>query len=54
MKKILGAVAIATVLMGGVNFANAAGSDWRIHTDKNDGCTYQGYSCSDWQQQNGN
>jgi hypothetical protein len=53
MKKILGTVAIATLLIAGVNFANAAGSD-RIHTDKNDGCTYQGFACSDWQQQNGN
>jgi hypothetical protein len=54
MKKILGTVAIAAMLIGGVNFAKAAWNDGRDHTSKNDGCTYQGYSCSDWQQQNGN
>jgi hypothetical protein len=54
MKKILGTVAIATLLMAGVNFANAAWNDGRSHTDKNDRCTFQGYACSDWEQQNGN
>jgi len=52
MKKILTIVAVTTSLIGGANFAFAA--DSLIHTDKNDGCTYQGYSCTDWQQQNGN
>jgi hypothetical protein len=54
MKKILTIVAVTTSLIGGANFAFAAATDSRIHTDRNDGCTYQGYSCSDWQQQNGN
>jgi Spy/CpxP family protein refolding chaperone len=54
MKKILTIVAVTTSLIGGANFAFAAATDSGIHTDKNDGCTYQGYSCSDWQQQNGN
>jgi hypothetical protein len=54
MKKIFGTLAIATVLIGGANFANAAWNDGRPHTNKSDGCTYQGYACSDWQQQNGN
>jgi hypothetical protein len=46
MAKILARIAIATALIGGVNFASVARSDA--------GCTFQGYSCSDWQQQNGN
>jgi hypothetical protein len=54
MKKILTIVAVTTSLIGGANFAFAAATDSGIHTNKNDGCTYQGYSCSDWQQQNGN
>jgi len=54
MKKILGAVVIAAALISGASFANAAWNDGRVHTNKSDGCTYQGYSCSEWQQQNGN
>jgi hypothetical protein len=54
MKKIFTIVAVTTSLIGGANFAFAAASDARVHTVKNYGCTYQGYSCSDWQQQNGN
>src|SRR5205085_1038615 len=54
MKKIFTIVAVTTSLIGGANFAFAQASDARIHTGKNDGCAYQGYSCSDWQQQNGN
>jgi opacity protein-like surface antigen len=46
MKKILTKVVIATTLISGVNFASVARGDA--------GCTYQGYSCSDWQQQNSN
>ena len=53
MKKILGTVVLAAALIGGAGFANAAWNDGRYHTDRNDGCTYQGYACSDWQQQNG-
>ena len=53
MKKILSTVVMAAALISGATFANAAWNDGRFHTDKNDGCTYQGYSCSDWQQQNG-
>ena len=45
MTKILARMAIATALIAGVNFANIARSEA--------GCTFQGYSCSDWQQQNG-
>jgi hypothetical protein len=54
MKKILGTVVMAAALISGATFANAAWNDGRVHTNKGDGCTYQGYSCSEWQQQNGN
>jgi hypothetical protein len=49
MKKILGTIIFAAALISGAGFANAAGNDGRYHT-----CTFQGYACSDWQQQNGN
>jgi hypothetical protein len=51
MKKIFTIIAVTASLIGGANFAfdRAANAATSFHTDKNDGCTYQGYPCSEWQ-----